>query len=173
MIKNLKLSFLLILIIFLGFSCTKKTTNEDNAPILKKTYEPNAEKRARASVDSKGSILFGGGKKRESTFASTNVMWRATLKSLDFMPLATVDYAGGIIVTDWYYKNNSNEQLKISVNFLAKEIASTSIKVKSYKKVCTGNNCKVSQPNEQFNNSIRDKIFVTIRKLNIEQESKK
>jgi hypothetical protein len=171
MIKNLKLPFFLLLIIFLGLSCSKKT-NEDRTPIVKKTYEPNAEARARANVDKGGSIIFGG-RKNESTFGSTNIMWRATLKSLDFMPLATVDYAGGIIVTDWYYKNNSNEQLKISVNFLAKEIASTSIKVKSYKKVCTGNNCKVSQPNEQFNNSIRDKIFVTIRKLNIEQESKK
>lgn len=172
MIKNLKLVSLLILSVFLFNSCTKKPKNEANEPIIKKVYEPNAEKRARANVETKGSILFGGGKK-ESTFGSTNVMWRATLKSLDFMPLATVDYAGGIIVTDWYYKDNSNEQIKISVSFLGKEIKSNSIEVKSYKKVCTGNNCKVSLPNQQFNNSIREKIFQTVRKLNIQGKSKK
>ena len=29
-------------------------------------------------------------------------MWRASLETLDFLPLTTVDYSGGIIITDWY-----------------------------------------------------------------------
>ena len=47
-------------------------------------------------------------------FASSNELWRASLDTIDFMPLARANYNGGIIVTDWYsedqklaiYKNN-------------------------------------------------------------------
>ena len=35
-------------------------------------------------------------------FASSNVLWRATLKTLDFLPLANADYSGGIVIYDWY-----------------------------------------------------------------------
>jgi hypothetical protein len=43
-------------------------------------------------------------------------MWRATLEILDFLPLAIVDYSGGIISTDWYNEGAaSNESIKISV----------------------------------------------------------
>ena len=35
-------------------------------------------------------------------FASANELWRASLDTLDFMPLSSVNYSGGIIITDWY-----------------------------------------------------------------------
>ena len=35
-------------------------------------------------------------------FASSNELWRASLDVVDFMPLASVNYSGGIIITDWY-----------------------------------------------------------------------
>ena len=35
-------------------------------------------------------------------FSSSNAMWRATLDILDFLPLTTVDYSGGVIISDWY-----------------------------------------------------------------------
>ena len=45
-------------------------------------------------------------------------MWRASLELLDFLPLSTVDYSGGVIVSDWYSDNaKSNESIKISVRF--------------------------------------------------------
>ena len=41
-------------------------------------------------------------------------MWRATLEILDFLPLANVDYSGGIITTDWYNEGTaSDESLKL------------------------------------------------------------
>ena len=43
---------------------------------------------------------------------------RASLETLDFLPLTTVDYSGGMIITDWYSDNNSqSESIKISVRF--------------------------------------------------------
>ena len=35
-------------------------------------------------------------------FSTSNPMWRASLETLDFLPLNTVDYSGGIIISDWY-----------------------------------------------------------------------
>ncbi len=34
------------------------------------------------------------------------LLWRASLEILDFIPLTTVDYSGGIIITDWYNDKN-------------------------------------------------------------------
>ena len=51
-------------------------------------------------------------------FASSNELWRASLDVIDFMPLSSVNYSGGIIITDWYSENNSqNESIKISIRF--------------------------------------------------------
>ena len=70
-------------------------------------------------------------------------MWRASLETLDFLPLTTVDYSGGVIITDWYSDNNgSKESLKITVRFLSNEIRSESIKIIIHKKNCvTSENC--------------------------------
>ena len=81
-----------------------------------------------------------GGSKSSSTtyqFASSNPMWRASLEILDFLPLANVDYSGGIITTDWYNEGTgANESLKITVRFLTNEIRSDGIKIIVHKKKC-------------------------------------
>ena len=63
-------------------------------------------------------------------------MWRASLETLDFIPLSTVDYSGGMIITDWYTDNSSssNRSIKITVRFLSNEIRSDSLKVIIHKK---------------------------------------
>ena len=43
-----------------------------------------------------------GGSKTTYEFSTSNPMWRASLEVLDFIPLSTVDYSGGMIITDWY-----------------------------------------------------------------------
>ena len=83
-------------------------------------------------------------------FASSNELWRASLDVLDFMPLASVNYSGGIIITDWYNNTeNSNESIKISVRFLTNEIRSDALDINVFTKQCSDIlNCKVYQTNE-------------------------
>ena len=70
-------------------------------------------------------------------FASSNGLWKASLDVIDFMPLSSVNYSGGIIVTDWYSENNSpNESIKISIRFLTNEIRSDSLQIKIFKREC-------------------------------------
>ena len=54
-------------------------------------------------------------------------LWRA-LEILDFFTLSTVDYSGGMIITDWYSENNSNESIKITIRFLGSDIRTENIK---------------------------------------------
>ena len=42
-------------------------------------------------------------KVKQTMNLAPQLMWRASLETLDFLPLTTVDYSGGIIITDWYY----------------------------------------------------------------------
>ena len=83
-------------------------------------------------------------------FASSNPLWRATLDTLDFMPLVSANYSGGIVVTDWYSENNTpSESVKISVRFLTNEIRSDALDINIFLKKCSENltNCSISKNN--------------------------
>ena len=85
-------------------------------------------------------------------FASSNELWRASLDTIDFIPLASVNYSGGIIITDWYSANdNTNEQLKISIRFLTNEIRSDAVNIKVFTKKCDlENKCKITEESENL-----------------------
>ena len=90
-------------------------------------------------------------------FASSNPMWRATLDILDFLPLANVDYSGGIITTDWYNEGlTSDESIKITVRFLTNEIRSDGLKIVVHKKRCNvQQNCAVKKISSNLEHELR------------------
>ena len=93
-------------------------------------------------------------------FASSNPLWRASLEKLNFAPLNNVDYAGGIIVTDWFSNETSNEEIKITIRFLTNEIRSDAINVIIHKKICgTQNNCKITKIENDLNGEIKFEIL--------------
>ena len=105
------------------------------------------------------------GKARGSTnyeFSTSNPMWRATLDILDFLPLSTVDYSGGVIISDWYTDNsNKNQALKITVRFLSNTVQTNSIKVTVHRKKCSVNQtCNV----ELFKSRIQEELIASILK---------
>ena len=159
----------LLPILALLFSCSK---NENQSQEI---FEPNVDKRARAAVQ--GGITIFGNKSSGSTtyeFASSNVLWRATLKSLDFLPLINADYSGGVIIYDWYSQsNNPKEQIKISVQFLNNELRSDSIKITAHKKICDNTDrCSNSTLDQNFASSIKENIIASARTLKIEEAKK-
>ena len=93
-----------------------------------------------------GNILENNKKGGVFEFASSNELWRASLDVLDFMPLTSVNYSGGIIISDWYStEQSSNESIKISIRFLTNEIRSDALDIKVFNKKCneTFNDCKI------------------------------
>ena len=135
----------------------------------------NAQERARKNIrEGRGLALkdIVGGRGTTYEFSTSNPMWRASLEILDFLPFSTVDYSGGMIITDWYSENNSNDAIKITVRFLANEVRSDSLKISVHKKECKSNmNCKTNLlKNSNIGNELRTSI---IRKAAIlERESK-
>ena len=98
-------------------------------------------------------------------FSSSNPMWRASLETLDFLPLTTVDYSGGVIITDWYSEDvNNRDSIKITIRFLSNEIRSDSVKIIVHKKTCDNNlNCA---KNVVTSNLIKDELRSTILRKN-------
>ena len=94
-------------------------------------------------------------------FASSNELWRASLDIIDFMPIATANYSGGIIVTDWYSDNqNSNESIKITIRFLTNEIRSDALDLKIFYKICkTQNNCIVNEKTNDLAKELKKEIL--------------
>ena len=137
-----------------------------------------AEEKRRKNIEEGRGVSLKGivGSRGGSTnyeFSSSNPMWRASLETLDFLPLITVDYSGGVIITDWYSDNSSGDSIKITVRFLDNEIRSDSLKIIVHKKDCSSNNnCKVTLLN---NSTIASEILTTIVKkaAEIENSSKK
>ena len=93
-------------------------------------------------------------------FASSNPMWRAAIDKLSFAPLSNVDYAGGIIVTDWFGESSSKDQIKITTRFLTNEIRSDAIDIIIHKKICDqANNCQINKIENNLNSEIKFAIL--------------
>ena len=95
-------------------------------------------------------------------------------EKLDFIPLANVDYAGGVIITDWYGDTENSEELKVAVRFLTNEIRSDALNVTIYKRRCIDvNSCQTSKIESNLNNEIKTSILKRAAILKKESESKK
>jgi hypothetical protein len=77
------------------------------------------------------------------------------------MPIATANYSGGILITDWYSDNeNSNELIKISIRFLTNEVRSDAIDIKIFYKKCENLiNCKITQKSGELKNELKKEIL--------------
>ena len=182
MVKNLKfmnfsknayktLIFLTFSIIFLN-NCAKT----DPITGEKVLQETDPAKKAREFAAKQGGLFGDIGKSNSGTnfeFSTSNVLWRATLKSLDFLPLVNVDYSGGIIVYDWYSNKDDKQSIKISVRFLSNELKSSSVTVTGHKKICDEvGKCFIDKLDDKFTNEIKESVISTARLLKIEDSKK-
>ena len=158
-----RILFFLTGIIILGFlsSCGIY------APSDARKVSPNSKERVKKNLEegkgiSFGKMMDGGGSGTSYQFASSNPMWRATLEILDFLPLANVDYSGGIITTDWYSEGTSlDESIKITVRFLTNEIRSDGIRIIVHKKRCdTQQQCSI----KKISSTLEQELQVAILK---------
>ena len=134
-------------------------------PTDAKKFPPNPKERVAKNIEEGKSFrLFdntGLGKGTNFEFASSNELWRATLDTIDFMPLTTANYSGGIIVTDWYSDNqNLNENIKITVRFLSNEIRSDALDIKIFFKSCDSlSKCKIIEKDGNFSKELKKEIL--------------
>jgi len=163
--------FLLISSIFLN-SCGGKLPGADA-----RKYDPDPKKRIAKNVAEGRSFKVMDSFTKNSNggvfeFASSNELWRASLDTIDFMPLASVNYSGGIIITDWYSTDaKSNESIKISIRFLTNEIRADALDIKVFNKKCVlQSSCVISEKKGNLVTELKGKI---LRTASIYEEEKK
>lgn len=147
--KKLFAPFFQVLVFFSFLSCAVP----EFAKPSKVSVDPSlsAKDKARKNIEEGKGVslkdMVGGGGNTNYEFSTSNPLWRASLSTIDFMPLSTVDYSGGIIITDWYSDSeNLGESIKITVRFLSNEVRSDSLKIIVHSKQCiAGDNCEVNE----------------------------
>ncbi len=171
--KTLKPIILLIISLFFLNACNGKIGGDarkfpaDPAKRVEQNMARGEGFRLMDSFGNKGGGVF--------EFASSNELWKASLDTIDFMPLASVNYSGGIIITDWYsVDQSSNESIKISIRFLSNEIRSDALDIKVFNKKCLDlSNCIISEKNGNLIPELKDKILRTAAIYADEKEKKK
>ena len=162
-VKNIK--FVLTLIVSLSLtSCAKEGFFK---PGNAREISPDPRERVKKNLEEGKGFRINdaiGGARGGATnfeFASSNELWRASLDVLDFMPLTSANYSGGIIITDWYSEQgNTEESIKITIRFLSNEVRSDAIDVDIfYKKCIAANNCKINKQDGQLKKEITKQIL--------------
>jgi hypothetical protein len=147
--------FKILIIFFISISITscglyKKTDSRTNpvndAEKRKKNLEEGRGFRLSTALNNKGGNF---------QFASSNPLWRASLDVLDFIPLVNADYSGGIIITDWFSENNSQDSIKITIKFLSNEIRADGLEIIIHEKKCLNESCQPSLSKSNINSEIK------------------
>lgn len=135
-------------------------------PVDARKVPTNAKARVQKNIEEGKSVKLsnlgkGLGGSGNFEFATSNEMWRASLDILDFMPLTSADYGGGLIITDWYSDgSNTSDSIKISIRFLSNEIRADALNIKVFSKQCEKTiNCKVSQSNPEIESELKVAIL--------------
>ena len=174
-IKTSKISIFLIIIAFFLSNCSGKLPGAD----ARKFPADPAKRVEKNLAEGRGFKLNDAFKEKKGgvfDFASSNNLWRASLDVIDFMPLVSVNYSGGIIVTDWYSENsNSNESIKISIRFSTNEIRSDALNIKVFNRKCSNNllNCKITETEGILVAELKKEILKKATKYKNQDKEKK
>ena len=156
-LNHIKLSFIgLVFLIFLN-SCAGGMPGADA-----KKFPPNPDDRIKKNLEEgRGFRLDNAFKKKggDFEFASSNELWRASLDILDFMPLLSANYSGGIIITDWFSRDNK-DSIKITLRFLTNEVRSDAIDIKVFYKKCNLEmNCTIFKQEGDLEKELKKEIL--------------
>ena len=161
--KILFLSFFLIFLTSCGKDFFKYSSAKDN-PV-------RGLDRAKKNVSEGRGVTLGDlGKGRGTTyeFSTSNPMWRASLETLNFMPLAQVDPFGGVIVTDWYASAEApNERFKANIYILDTNLRADALKASIFKQKRISGNWQDASIDADTARQIENAILTRARELYI------
>ena len=119
-----------------------------------------------------GLDLFGTNKKKDvdTGIGVNSFLWRAALDTVSFMPLASADPFGGVVLTDWYTSpENENERFKLDVFILTRELRSDGISVKVHRQELKKNVWRDVPAAEDTARKLEDAILTRARQLRVAQ----
>lgn len=122
-----------------------------------------------------GLNIFGGKKDKEDNSGQTGIgvnsfLWRASLDTVSFMPLASADPFGGVILTDWYAPEASpNERFKLNVFILDRQLRSDGIQVKVFRQERSGSSWRDASVSDDTARKLEDAILTRARQMRVAQ----
>ena len=158
--NKIKVTIICIILYIILSACNGKLPGADARKV---SYDPR--ERVKKNIEEGRAFRLDDAFKNKSSgnfeFASSNELWRASLDTIDFIPIATANYSGGILITDWYSENNEiNESIKISIRFLTNEVRSDALDIKVFYKKCeTVVNCVISQKKGNLRTELTKQIL--------------
>ena len=152
--KLFKYIFLLLVLL----SCSS------NNEVITKKPEPGLFSKDASKGISIGDFLNRDGQSEK--FYVNSFLWRASLDVLSFAPFQSTDAFGGIIVTEWFKKNN--QQIKLTALIKSRDLRSEGINIKAYIK---NRNNEISE-DTALSTKIEDLILTKARVLRIQNKLK-
>ncbi len=117
-------------------------------------------------------LVFGVGKgagQKEQEGAGLGVnayLWRGALDTLSFMPLASADPFGGVIITDWYEPpNGPGERFKATAFILGRQLRADGVKVSVFRQAMQGGRWVDSAVSPVTTSEIENKVLARAREL--------
>lgn len=119
-----------------------------------------------------GLKIFGGkGKGEDESAGGIGVnafLWRASLDTVSFMPLASADPFGGVILTDWYTDPSTpNERMKLNVFITGKELKADALNIRAFRQVSGKNGWTDAPIAEDTARKLEDSVLTRARELRV------
>lgn len=174
-------NFLILLVCFGSLAITAGCADGALKKDDKQSYPMNPEdarNAKRGKLTGEGGLkLFGGDNDEEggsnSPIGVNSFLWRATLDTLTFMPIASADPFGGVILTDWYEDPKAvGERFKINALILDKNLRTDAIKIVVFKQLRNDNGTwRDSEVAKDLGRKLEDTILTRARELRVKQSS--
>ncbi|MFQ3623101.1 MAG: DUF3576 domain-containing protein [Acetobacteraceae bacterium] len=124
-------------------------------------------------VDPQGIILFGTDRSRRDegggALGVNAFLWRGTLDTLSFMPLASADPFGGVIITDWHSPPETpNERFKVTAYILGRQLRADGVRVSVFRQVNSRGQWIDVPVTPEMAPALEDKILARARELRIQ-----
>jgi hypothetical protein len=117
-------------------------------------------------MDTGATIVAGGSGKM--TLGVNSYLWHAALDTMSFMPLASADPFGGVIITDWYVAPNApNERLKVTIYILDRNLRADGLKVVVFRQTRNGAAWSDAAPSPDTARKLEDAILTRARELRL------
>lgn len=155
--------------------CASSTSVEQAEPSGNyPVYRKDEAKTERGKLTGEEGFTLLGGKKDETAGGAAigvnGFLWRATLDTLSFMPLASADPFGGVILTDWYEDPNApGERFKVNAVILDKTLRADGVRISVFKQVRDGGNWRDQKLDEKLGRRLEDTVLTRARQLKIAQ----
>jgi hypothetical protein len=96
-------------------------------------------------------------------------LWRGALDTLSFMPLASADPFGGVIITDWYQPpGDADERYKATAYILGQDLRADGVRVSVFKQVAQNGQWMDAEVAPGTNEEIEDKVLARARQLRVQ-----